>query len=289
MPYIDRAPAKINLTLHVAGRRSDGWHMLESLVVFAGFGDTLTLEPDGPLALDVAGPTAAKAGPQDDNLVLKAARALAAEVPGLTAGRFVLTKRLPVAAGLGGGSADAAAALRLLARANGLAPDDRRLHAAACATGADVPVCLSHCARIMRGTGHDLGPPLALPPLPAVLVNPGVPVATVGVFRALAIPPGTDIGSDHPAEDRIPGSREALIAALTGLRNDLEPPARALAPEVGTAIEAVAATAGVRLVRMSGSGATVFGLYATPRDASRAAAKLRAAHPGWWARATLLR
>ncbi|KAA5599897.1 4-(cytidine 5'-diphospho)-2-C-methyl-D-erythritol kinase [Blastochloris sulfoviridis] len=289
MPYIDRASAKINLTLHVVGRRSDGWHLLESLVVFAGLGDTLTLDPGGPLLLDVAGPTAANAGPQDDNLVLKAARALATEVPDLAVGRFVLTKRLPVAAGLGGGSADAAAALRLLARANTLPLDDPRLHAAACATGADVPVCLPCCARIMRGTGHDLGPPLALPPLPAVLVNPGVPVATVGVFRALAIPPGTDIPSDHPAEDRIPTSREALIAALADLRNDLEPPARALAPAVGTAIEAVAATAGVRLVRMSGSGATVFGLYGTPRDASRAAAKLRAAHPGWWARATLLR
>jgi 4-diphosphocytidyl-2-C-methyl-D-erythritol kinase len=288
MPTIDRAFAKINLTLHVTGRRPDGYHRLESLVVFAGAADALTFQPDSALSLTVEGPTAAAAGPDDDNLVLKGARALAARVPGLRLGRFVLVKRLPVAAGLGGGSADAAAALRLLAQANGLAPDDPRLHEAACATGADVPVCLASRARMMRGIGEELGPLLGLAPLPAVLVNPRVPVPTVAVFKALGLQPGTEIASTHPADRDIPTGRLELIAALKGLRNDLEPPARAMAPEIDAALAALSAT-GAPLVRMSGSGATVFGLYDTPGQALAAAAALRRVHPGWWVRATMLR
>jgi 4-diphosphocytidyl-2-C-methyl-D-erythritol kinase len=288
MASIDRASAKINLTLHVAGRRPDGYHRLESLVVFAGAADALTFAPESALSLTVEGPTAEAAGPDGDNLVLKAARALAARVPGLKLGRFVLTKRLPVAAGLGGGSADAAAALRLLARANGLALDDPRLYEAACATGADVPVCLASRARMMRGIGDELGPLLGLEPLPAVLVNPRVPVPTVAVFKALGLTPGTEIASDHPAYHALPTGRLDLIAALKNLRNDLEPPARAMAPEIDVALSALAAT-GAPLVRMSGSGATVFGLYEAPSQALAAAAALRRAHPRWWVRATMLR
>ena len=178
----DHAPAKVNLTLRVLARRADGYHELESLVVFADFGDRLSFSRGGDLVLTVHGPSAAAAGEGGDNLVYKAARALAARRPGLALGAFDLDKRLPVAAGLGGGSSDAAAALRLLAEANGIARDDADLHAAARATGADVPVCLDPRPRIMRGIGERLSAPLALPPLPAVLVNPGVALPTKAVF-----------------------------------------------------------------------------------------------------------
>ena len=182
------APAKVNLTLHVLGRRADGYHEIESLVAFAGIGDRLTFRPGERLALAVSGPTGAAAGASDDNLVLKAARALAARVDGLRLGHFVLDKQLPVAAGLGGGSSDAAAALRLLAQVNGLSLDDERVRAAAQATGADVPVCLDPRARMMRGIGEILSDPMTLPELPAVLVNPGVAVPTRDVFAALGAP-----------------------------------------------------------------------------------------------------
>jgi 4-diphosphocytidyl-2-C-methyl-D-erythritol kinase len=170
-----RAPAKINLSLHIVRRREDGYHDLESLVAFAGSGDLLVLRPSRELSLETTGPTAAAAAAgAGDNLVLRAARALAERVPGLTLGAFHLTKRLPVAAGIGGGSSDAAAALRLLAQANDLALEDPRVFEAAHATGADVPVCLDPRARMMRGIGERLGPPIQLPPLAAVLVNPGI-------------------------------------------------------------------------------------------------------------------
>ena len=164
------------------GRRADGYHDLESLVAFADVGDGLRLQPGVPLALEIDGPFAAACGAPADNLVLKAAAALAARVEGLKLGRFVLTKELPVASGIGGGSADAAAALRLLARSNELAHDDARLAQAALAVGADVPVCLDGLPRIMRGVGDELAAPLDLPEFPALLVNPGVPLATRDVF-----------------------------------------------------------------------------------------------------------
>ena len=167
----ETAPAKVNLTLRVLGRRADGLHEIESLVAFAGVGDALTLTPGDALALSVGGPTAAAAGDVADNLVLKAARALAECVQALKLGRFTLSKRLPVAAGLGGGSTDAAAALRLLARANGLAPDDARLMHAARSTGADVPVCLDPRPRFMRGVGDILSDPLDLQRLFAVSIR----------------------------------------------------------------------------------------------------------------------
>src|SRR5215210_2596693 len=219
-----RAPAKVNLTLHVLGRRPDGYHALESLVAFAGTGDDLSLEP-GELSLSVSGPTADVAGGEADNLVLKAARALARRVPGLRTGAFHLTKRLPVAAGLGGGSADAAAALRLLARLNGLRRDDPAVLAAARETGADVPVCLESRARMIGGAGEVLGPPLRLPPLFAVLANPGVPVATAAVFQTLGFAPGECASAaPHPMIEPAP-DRPRLVAVIAGGRNDLETPA----------------------------------------------------------------
>jgi 4-diphosphocytidyl-2-C-methyl-D-erythritol kinase len=281
------APAKVNLTLRVLGRRLDGYHELESLVTFARVGDRLDFAPGAALALDVRGPYAAAAGNLADNLVLKAARELQRRVGGLALGRFALVKDLPVAAGLGGGSADAAAALRLVARANGLAPDDPRVLAAARATGADVPVCLDPRPRVMRGVGEVLSAPLDLPPLPALLVNPGVPLATKDVFAAFAAAPPASARSLDIAAAPL-ASFDAVLAALAHGGNDLEPAAIALCPAVADVLAALAATPGCRLARMSGSGATCFGLYASEQAAEAAARSLEAGHPGWWVRASVL-
>jgi 4-diphosphocytidyl-2-C-methyl-D-erythritol kinase len=279
----EKAPAKINLTLRVLGRRADGYHDIESLVAFAGVGDALTFTPGEDLALTVGGPTAAAAGDVADNLVLKAAHALAERVAGLRLGRFTLSKRLPVAAGLGGGSADAAAALRLLARANALAPDDPRLMQAARATGADVPVCLDPHTRLMRGIGDILSDPLDLPRLFALLVNPGVAVATADVFAALAAPPA---GQTAPAAQ--PLGPAALLAEIASGRNDLEAPAIELEPAIADVLAVLRKLPGCRLARMSGSGPTCFGLFDSRRAASAAARTLRVGYPAWWVRATVL-
>jgi 4-diphosphocytidyl-2-C-methyl-D-erythritol kinase len=279
----EKAPAKINLTLRVLGRRADGYHDIESLVAFAGVGDALTFTPGGDLALTVGGPTAAAAGDVADNLVLKAAHALAERVAGLRLGRFTLSKRLPVAAGLGGGSADAAAALRLLARANALAPDDPRLMQAARATGADVPVCLDPHTRLMRGIGDILSDPLDLPRLFTLLVNPGVAVATADVFAALAAPPA---GQTAPAAQ--PLGPAALLAEIASGRNDLEAPAIELEPAIADVLAVLRKLPGCRLARMSGSGPTCFGLFDSSRAASAAARTLRVGYPAWWVRATVL-
>jgi 4-diphosphocytidyl-2-C-methyl-D-erythritol kinase len=279
------APAKVNLTLHVLGRREDGYHELESLVVFADAGDRLSFTPGAALDLDVSGPTADAAGASSDNLVLKAARALAERVGGLRLGRFRLEKHLPVAAGLGGGSSDAAAALRLLGRNNDLSLDDDRLHAAARATGADVPVCLAPRGRMMRGIGELLSATLRLPELPAVLVNPGVAVATRDVFTRLAAPPLTaqPVRTDHvPAAANL----DTVLSALSRGRNDLERPAIALQPVIGDVLARLRGLADCRLARMSGSGATCFGLFGSAQAARDAAQALQAAQPGWWVRAT---
>jgi 4-diphosphocytidyl-2-C-methyl-D-erythritol kinase len=276
---VEIAPAKVNLTLRVLGRRADGYHEIESLVVFANLSDRLTLTPGGPLALAVGGPSAAQAGDNAENLVLKAAHAFAARIPGIHLGSFHLDKHLPVAAGIGGGSSDAAAALRLLARANAVDPVDARLYDAARATGADVPVCLHPLARVMRGIGDKLSGPLALPPLHAVLVNPGVALATKSVFAAW-----------KPAADSVPplaveagtGSFEKLLDCLRAQPNDLEKPAIALAPMIGDVLAGLRATPGCRLVRMSGSGPTCFGLFASENDAAAAAKALHAKFQNWW-------
>jgi len=279
----EKAPAKVNLTLRVIGRRADGYHEIESLVAFAGVGDALTFTPGSAVALSVGGPTAAAAGEIADNLVLKAARALAERVERLKLGRFTLSKRLPVAAGLGGGSADAAAALRLLARANDLAPDDPRLMQAARATGADVPVCLDPRPRFMRGIGDVLSDPLDLPRLFAVLLNPGVAVATKDVFAALAVP-----AAEETAPAAICTGASALLAEIARGRNDLEGPAIELEPAIADALAVLRNLPGCRLARMSGSGATCFGLFDSMDAARGAARRLRVGYPAWWVRATAL-
>jgi 4-diphosphocytidyl-2-C-methyl-D-erythritol kinase len=285
VPLAGHAPAKVNLTLRVLARRPDGYHELESLVVFADFGDRLTFARGGDLALTVHGPSAAAAGDGGDNLVHKAARALAALRPDIALGAFDLDKRLPVAAGLGGGSSDAAAALRLLADANGISRDDPALHAAARSTGADVPVCLDPRPRIMRGIGERLSPPLSLPPLPAVLVNPGVALPTKAVFAGWKVSPQAPGQLDEPALQKLSGARE-LLEHVGRQTNDLEPPAVALQPSIAHVLAALRDAPGCVLARMSGSGATCFGLFGTP-DAALAAEKvLSLREPKWWVKAT---
>lgn len=279
----ERAPAKINLTLRVLGRRADGYHELESVVGFAGVADRLTFAPQAQAALALSGPFAGACGPDTDNLVLTAVHALGERVAGLKAGRFMLEKELPVAAGLGGGSSDAAAALRLLAELNGLAADDPRLADAARVVGADVPVCLAAKARVMRGLGEILGPVLTLPALPTVLVNPGVPLPTRAVFAALTIKLRY-----NGTLDAVPTTLDTLIDFLVAHGNDLTEPAVACAPAIETVLTTLRSLPGVRLARMSGSGPTCFALFGTAAEAAAAEQVLAAAQPGWWVRATTI-
>ncbi len=285
--FTEPAPAKVNLTLRILGKRADGYHDLESLVAFARVADEVTLTPDAALRLDVDGPTGAAAGDIADNLVLRAARGLVARTDGLRLGRFALTKRIPVAAGLGGGSSDAAAALRLLMRINGIAPDNAHVMEAARATGADVPVCLDPRARVMRGIGDILSEPFGLPPVPALLVNPGVPVPTRDVFGRLGLAPGERRAEPSEIDPAGLKDRDALIAYLKSQPNDLEAPALALQPVIADVIAALARQPGCLLARMSGSGATCFGLFASDDAATAAERALEAARPTWWAAATV--
>jgi 4-diphosphocytidyl-2-C-methyl-D-erythritol kinase len=264
------APAKVNLALHVTGRRADGYHLLDSLVVFPRLGDLVEAEPAPRLSLAIDGPFARDLDAGAGNLVLRAAALLRA--PGRGAA-LRLTKSLPVASGLGGGSADAAATLRLLA---GLWRAPLPALDAVLSLGADVPACLSGRACRMGGIGERLDP-LHLPPFWVVLANPGVPVATGAVFAGL----GRRDNPGLPGTPRFVGA-EALFAWLAAQRNDLEPPAVALAPAIADTSAALAAQPGCRLARMSGSGATCFGLFAAGPPALAAADALRRARPAWW-------
>lgn len=283
---IEEGRAKVNLSLRVIGRRTDGYHDLESVVAFADCADRLTLEPGAELKLTTTGPLASFCGETADNLVLKAARLLADAVPGLKVGAFALDKVLPVAAGIGGGSADAAAALRLLARLNGLSLDDVRLQEVALATGADVPVCLHSRACDMTGVGEQLLP-LSVPTMPCVMVNPRLAVATKDVFAALGLRNGellvgaTDV-LQSPSWPDAGASLEDWVEALATSSNDLEEPATRVQPVIGEVIAALNATNGAWLARMSGSGATCFAIYENTADARRAAEKIRHEQPGWW-------
>jgi 4-diphosphocytidyl-2-C-methyl-D-erythritol kinase len=284
--------AKVNLTLRVVGRRVDGYHDLESVVAFADCADRLSLTPGPRLTLNTTGPLARDCGETADNLVFKAAQLLGERVPDLKLGDFTLDKVLPVAAGIGGGSADAAAALRLLARANGLAVDDPRLIEVAKLTGADVPVCLASRACVMTGVGETLQP-LSLPNMPCVLVNPRVPVATREVFAALGLRNGellvgiTDViqATAWPEQG---ASIEDWVEILAASSNDLEAPATRLQPVIGEALSALGATNGAWLARMSGSGATCFAIFENTPEAQRAAQKIKQDHPQWWVHAGVL-
>ncbi len=267
------APAKINLTLHVTGQRADGYHRLDSLVVFAEAGDTVTLAPGQGLSLALGGPYGAALAGEGDNLVLRAARAA-----GALDAAFALDKHLPLASGMGGGSSDAAAALHLLAQHQGLAippvPALMQL-------GADLPVCVAAPAPSrMRGLGEDVLPVPGLPALWLLLVNPGQGLATPLVFKAL------ENRNNPPMPATLPRWRDAaeLCDWLAGQRNDLEPPARHLMPQIGALLDQIAAQTGCLLARMTGSGATCFGVFRDRPSLDAAAAAL--AHPGRFVAAT---
>jgi 4-diphosphocytidyl-2-C-methyl-D-erythritol kinase len=266
------APAKVNLCLHVTGRRTDGYHLLDSLVVFAGVGDRITLLPGKGLALRLSGPESGALIAEHDNLVLRAAQAM-----GVKGAEVRLWKGLPVASGIGGGSADAAATLRAVARLTGQPLPDP---AAVLALGADVPVCLAGGPVRMQGVGEVLTPLPDLPPLWMVLVNPRLPVATPEVFSALT-------SRDNPPLPGMPAAALRSAKAFAGwlareTRNDLAAAAGRIAPVLAEVEAALAATPGCLLARMSGSGATHFGLFAGPGPARDAAGRLSESHRGWW-------
>lgn len=276
------APAKINLALHVTGRRADGYHLLETLVVFAQFGDVLTVDAAAADAVAIGGPHGAGLPVDGSNLVVAARDRLRAALPGETATPVAihLDKRLPVASGVGGGSSDAAAALRALAQVWGLDPGSAAIAGIAAGLGADVPMCLDGRPLVARGIGHRLEPLAAWPAFDVVLVNPGVAVATPAVFGALA-------RRDNPPLPPVPRTPDhaAALAVLAAARNDLEAPALALAPQIGDALDALRA-AGAGFARMSGSGATCFGIFDGAEAAQAAAARIRADRPGWFVEAT---
>jgi 4-diphosphocytidyl-2-C-methyl-D-erythritol kinase len=281
----DIAWAKLNLTLEVLGRRADGFHELESLIAFAGLGDTVELEPQDGLDLAAEGPFVADLdGP---NLILKAAEAAKALTPGLKLGRFRLVKTLPVAAGLGGGSADAAAALRLIARANPGALTEAAVAGLAPWLGSDVAVCLKSEPALITGRGEMVSPVRGFPSCGVVLANPGVKLATADVYGALHAPPLTASRSAAPPPV-FAGDFKTLMEYVVPRGNRLEAPAIRLAPEITNVLAALRTLSGARLARLSGSGPTCFALFATPREAYRAATALAQAEPDWWIAASAL-
>jgi len=273
-----RAPAKINLFLHVGEKRPDGYHALQSLVAFTAAGDDLAFSAGKNLSLTIEGPFGAGLSAGDDNLVVKAARALSAD----KGASIVLNKNLPVASGIGGGSADCAATLRGLSQLWGLSQDALILQKIGETLGSDVPVCITSRPQWMEGRGEVLTELPSLPGLPIVLVNPGVGVPTGKVFGALKDRRGVAL----PLPSRFAGADD-LIAYLKDTSNDLEAPARIIAPDVNTVLEEIAGE-GALLARMSGSGATCFGLFESDETAVRAAATLRKRYPGWWVMASRL-
>jgi 4-diphosphocytidyl-2-C-methyl-D-erythritol kinase len=279
----EQAPAKLNLCLRVTARRPDGYHELDSWVVFTELADRLTIFPDERLTLELTGPFAAALADEPDNLAMRAARRLAAHAGRPPQVRLILDKRIPVTAGLGGGSADAAATLRGLNRVWDLGLASSDLLALALELGADVPVCLFGRSARMRGIGERLEP-IELPALDLVLANPRRAVPTARAFAGLG-PIGAVVRSEAPP----PGSRSDLLDWLRGCPNDLEAPARRLEPLIDRVLEALGQEPGCRLARMTGSGATCFGVFDDPPAAARAAAALRRAHPEWWVVSTASR
>ncbi|WP_424932454.1 4-(cytidine 5'-diphospho)-2-C-methyl-D-erythritol kinase [Amaricoccus macauensis] len=272
MPVLEEfAPAKVNLALHVTGRRADGYHLLDSLVVFPVLGDKVVAKPAPDLSLTITGPFSGGLSEEPDNLVLRAARLFEGCGAALT-----LEKNLPVASGIGGGSADAAATLRLMARLHDMplpAPE------AILALGADLPVCVQSRSARMSGIGEIIEP-LDLPPFWLVLVNPRLPVPTGAVFKSLASRDNPPLAPLPPRPDF-----ETLAGQLAAARNDLEPPARSVQPVISEVLAALDTQPGCRLARMSGSGATCFGLFAGETQARSAASAIARAQPGWWVEA----
>lgn len=278
------APAKINLALHVTGQRADGYHLLETLVTFTDAGDRLSFTAADSDSFSLSGrfaPLLSQGSGPDDNLVLRARDLLRDAVTDSGAATFPvaihLEKNLPVASGIGGGSADAAAALRGLLRLWNVEIARDRLDAIALKLGADVPMCLESQPLLARGIGEELSLLPGLPALPLVLANPLTGVSTPEIFRRLT-------NKDNPAIGAVDGI-EDWLALIAGLRNDLEPPALALLPAIAE-ISALLSQQGARLVRMSGSGATCFGVFASIEDAQAAETALRKSYPDWYFQAT---
>jgi 4-diphosphocytidyl-2-C-methyl-D-erythritol kinase len=271
------APAKINLFLHVGGKRADGYHELESLVVFARVSDELVCKPADELSLSIGGPFAVALSSDSDNLVLKAARALTAHASVRKGARIVLTKNLPVASGIGGGSADAAATLRGLARLWNLNITQDELCKIGETLGSDVPVCIGCTPAWMEGRGETVTTLAGIPEVPMVLVNPGVAVPTGKVFAALKQRRGIGL----PLPRAMKGANE-LVSYLKTTTNDLEAPAREVAPIIGDVLNALRSQRGALLTRMSGSGATCFALFESDEFATAAAQALNSRNPGWW-------
>ena len=279
-----RAAAKVNLALHVIGRRPDAYHEIDTVAVFADVADTVAVGPADDLSLEIAGPFGFHAPAGPENLVLRAARLLQ-EHAGFARGAAIrLTKNLPAGAGFGGGSADAAAALHALSEAWGLSLGGDEFARFGAALGADVPMCLVARALRARGIGERIEPVHSWPALPLVLVWPGVLIATVAVFASLTRRDGSPLPQPWPAD-----APAVLARWLRTCRNDLQEPAGALAPEIGDTLDALQATQGCLIARMSGSGSGCFGLYADRAAAEAAAIALRKARPGWWVTATLAR
>ena len=280
------APAKINLALHVTRRREDGYHDLESLVVFAAIGDELSATEAAGDSLRIVGPFAGALPAGPGNLVLRAVAAFREHWPDGVKPKLALqlTKNLPVAAGIGGGSADAAAALRLMASLAEEPIPPAQLQELAARLGADVPACLVSSPLVMRGIGEQLSPLPHFPDCHIVLVNPLVPLSTPDVFRRLSA------HDNYPLPELPePLTRPAQLALwLLETRNDLQPPATKLLPVIGEIVAALAATQGCILARMSGAGATCFGLFGSEGQAHQAAQVLRAAHPDHWVAASPL-
>ena len=274
-----RAPAKLNLYLHVVGRRDDGYHLLDTLFAFTACGDELAVEPADSLTLEIRGPFAAALHDAPDNLVLRAARELAAG----RGARLTLTKNLPVASGLGGGSADAGAAIRVLLEFWKLSPQAESLHDLARRLGADVPACLASRPSFAGGVGDLLSPVPSLPAAGVVLVNSGIALGTPEVFAQRR----GEFSRPAPFA-AMPAHARDLAVELRARRNDLTPGAVTLVPAIAIVLAAVDASDGCRLARMSGSGATCFGIYDDPQSATSAATALRARHPDWWIVATEL-
>lgn len=282
VPLAEFAPAKINLALHVTGRRADGYHLLESLVVFAELGDRITVAAATDDSFAVDGPFAGDVPRDGGNLVLKARDALRAAYPehAVQPVAIALEKNLPVASGIGGGSSDAAAALRALSRLWRIDCDKTALASLALPLGADLPMCLAGQPLIARGIGEELDPVSHFPPLPVVLVNPGIAVETPKVFRALA-------SRDNPALAPL-DSADTVLDWLATSRNDLEPAAMSIEPSIA-AVMAALRRSGASFARMSGSGATCFGIFDSAATAARAAAAISSEHPSWFSAATMTR
>ncbi len=272
------ARAKINLYLHVTGRRADGFHLLDSLVVFAETGDEIAVAPADGLSLTITGPFAGTLAADDDNLVLRAARGLRA-LAGVTQGAAItLTKNLPVASGIGGGSADAAATLDALTSLWKIAPEHAALERLALSLGADVPVCLTGRPSFMGGIGEEIAPVGTLPAAHLLLVNPGIATPTPAVFKTRQ---GDFSPSGRWAEP--PSDAKGLAAALQTRGNDLTEAAITVTPAIRDVLAAIASTENCLLARLSGSGATCFGIYAGASEAEAARRAVLAANPAWWA------